>query len=66
MTLEVAIFLLIVTVAGIVLALKCLKNKPKLRIICIVVLALLALVLVCYIGLIAIFLYAIQTQPPVP
>lgn len=64
MTLETAIILLILAVAGIVLTAKFLQKKPKLRIICLVLLSLIALVLVGYIGLAAIFIDAIRNQPP--
>lgn len=66
MTLYAAIILLILAVAGIVLVFLFLRKKPKLRIICLVVLSLIALALVGYIALCAIFIYAIQTQPPTP
>ena len=66
MTMYAALILLIVAVAGIVLAFRFLRDKPKLRIICLVLLSLIALALVGYIGLCAIFAYAIYTQPPTP
>ena len=65
MTLETAVILLILAVAGIVLTFKFLRKKPKLRIICLVLLSLIALVLVGYIGLTALFLDAARNQPPV-
>lgn len=65
MTLGVAGFLLAVVVAGIVLVFRFLRNKPKLRIICLVLLFLIALVLVCYIGLAVILIDAIRHQPAV-
>ena len=64
MTLGLAVLLLVVAVAGIVLAFRYLRKKPKLRIICLVLLSLIALVLAGYIGLIAIFIDAIRNQPP--
>ena len=64
MTLETALILLILAVAGIVLTFKFLRKKPKLRIICLVLLSLIALVLVGYIGLTALFLDAARNQPP--
>lgn len=64
MTLETAVILLAVAVAGIVLVIKFLRNKPKLRIICIVLLSLIALILAAYIGLTAIFVDAVRNQPP--
>ena len=60
MTLESAIWLLVLAVAGIVLALRYLRKKPKLRIICIVLLSLIALVLSGYIGLTLFFVYAVS------
>lgn len=64
MTLGMAVLLLIVAVAGIVMVFRFLRNKPKLRIICLVLLSLIALALVGYIGLTAIFIDAVQNQPP--
>ena len=64
MTLGMAVLLLVVAVAGIVLAFRYLREKPKLRIICLVLLSLIALVLVGYIGLAALFLDAARNQPP--
>ena len=65
MTLGLAVLLLAVALAGIVLAFRYLREKPKLRIICFVLLSLIALVLVGYIGLTALFLDAARNQPPV-
>ena len=64
MTLETAVILLILAVAGIVLKLKFLRKKPKLRIICLILLSLIALILAGYIGLTAIFIDAVRNQPP--
>ena len=64
MTLGTAAVLLVLAVAGIVLAFRYLRKKPKLRIICLVLLTLIALVLVGYIGLTALFLDAARNQPP--
>ena len=64
MTLEMAVLLLVVAVAGIVLVYRHLREKPKLRIACIVLLSLIALALSCYIGLTLIFIDAVQNQPP--
>ena len=64
MTLGMAVFLLALAVAGIVLACRYLGKKPKLRIICLVLLSLLVLVLTGYIGLTAIFIDAVGNQPP--
>lgn len=49
MTLWTAILLLFVTVVAIVLTIHCLKNRVKLRNICLVLLSLAALLLVIYI-----------------
>lgn len=65
MTLGVAVLLLVAVVAGIVLVFRFMQNKPKLRIVCLVLLFLIALVLVCYIGLTVIFIDAIRHQPAV-
>ena len=65
MTLGMAVLLLVAAVAGIVLAVRYLRTKPKLRIICLVLLSLIVLVLAGYIGLAMILLDAIRNQPPV-
>ncbi|MGM9613479.1 MAG: hypothetical protein ACI3XZ_08225 [Butyricicoccus sp.] len=65
MTLGIAVLLLALAVAGIVLAFRYLREKPKLRIICLVLLSLIALVLAGYISLTALFLDAARNQPPV-
>lgn len=64
MTLEMAVLLLALSLAGIVLAFRYLRKKPKLRIICLVLLSLIVLVLVGYIGLTVIFIDAVRNQPP--
>ncbi len=64
MTLGMAVFLPALAVAGIVLVFRYLRKKPKLRIICLVLLSLIALILVGYIGLTAIFIDAVRNQPP--
>ena len=64
MTLGLAVLLLAVALAGIVLAFRYLRKKPKLRIICLVLLSLIALVLAGYIGLTLLFVYAVSHQPP--
>lgn len=66
MTLGTAAVLLALAVAGIVLAFRYLRKKPKLRIICLVLLSLIVLVLAGYIGLTAIFVDAVRNQPPAP
>ena len=65
MTLATAILLFILAAAGIVLVFRYLRKKPKLRILCLVLLSLIALALAGYIGLSLLFLDAIQHQPPV-
>lgn len=64
MSLGDAILLLIPVVAGIVPAFRYLHKKPKLRIICLVLLSLIALVLSGYIGLTVFFVHAVRNQPP--
>ena len=64
MTLQTASILLVLSVIGIVLVYRYLRNKPKLRIICLILLSLIALLMAVYIGLIYIFLDAIRHQPP--
>ena len=64
MTLGMAVLLLVVAVAGIVLAFRYLREKTKLRIICLVLLSLIVLVLVGYIALTLIFVDAARNQPP--
>ena len=66
MTLGTSVLLLALAVAGIVLVYKFLRKKPKLRIACIVLLSLIALVLAGYIGLTLIFVDAVRNQPPAP
>ena len=66
MTLGTSVLPLVLAVAGIVLVYKFLRKKPKLRIACIVLLSLIALVLAGYIGLTAIFVDAVRKQPPAP
>lgn len=64
MTLGTAVFLLALAVAGIVLAFRYLRNRPKLRIICLVLLSLTVLVLAGYIGLTLILVDAARNRPP--
>ena len=64
MTLGAAVLLLALALAGIVLAFRYLRKKQKLRVICLVLLSLTALVLVGYIGLTLIFVDAARNQPP--
>ena len=64
MTLGMAVLLLVVAVADIVLVFRYLREKPKLRIICLVLLSLIVLVLVGYIALTLILVDAARNQPP--
>ena len=64
MTLGTAVFLLALAVAGIVPAFRYLRKRPKLRIICLVLLSLTVLVLAGYIGLTLILVDAARNQPP--
>ena len=64
MTLEMAVLLLVVAAAGIVLVYRYLREKPKLRIICLVLLSLIVLVLAGYIALTLIFVDTVSHQPP--
>ena len=65
MMLGTAVLLLALAVAGIVLVFRYLREQRNLRILCLVLLSLVALVLVGYIGLTALFLDAARNQPPV-
>lgn len=58
MTLGMAILLLAVAVTGIVLVFRDMREKPQLRIICLLLLSLITLALVGYIALTLIFLNA--------
>ena len=64
MTLGTAVFLLALAVAGIVLAFRYLRKRPKLHIICLVLLSLTVLVLAGYIGLTLILVDAVRNRPP--
>ena len=64
MTLGLAVFLLALAVAGIVPAFRYLRKRPKLRIICLVLLSMIVLVLVGYIGLTLILVDAARNRPP--
>lgn len=65
MELWVAAVLLILSVLGIVLSSRFLKQRKRLRIICMVVCILAAFAFTVYIGLTLIFVYAVQSRPPV-
>ena len=64
MTMLIAMGLLALAVVGIVLVFRYLRKKPKLRIICLVLLSLIALLLAGYLGAGLILLDAIRHQPP--
>ena len=64
MTLGTAVFLLALAVADIVPAFRYLRKRPKLRIICLVLLSMIVLVLVGYIGLTLILVDAVRNRPP--
>ena len=64
MTLWLAAVLLLLAVAGIIAACKCLRGARTLRIVCLVICGAVALACAVYIGLTALFLDAIQHQPP--
>lgn len=64
MTMLTAMGLLALAVVGIVLVFRYLREKPKLRIVCLVLLSLIALLLAGYIGLCLFFIDAIRHQPP--
>ena len=63
MTPQTAVILLILAVAGIVLVFKFLRKKPKLRIVCLVLLSVIALLLVGYISITIFFVDAVYHQP---
>ena len=64
MTMLTAMGLQALAVVGIVLVFRYLREKPKLRIICLVLLSLIALLLAGYLGAGLILLDAIRHQPP--
>ncbi|KMW10077.1 hypothetical protein [Enterocloster citroniae] len=66
MTLRTAALLLAAMIIGMVLTGKYLRERWALRIICIVLLSLIAVVLACYVGLTVIFIDAARNQPPMP
>ena len=65
MTLGNAALLLAVAVIGTMLTCKYLRKRRALRIVCIVMLSLIALACAVYIGLTILFVDAIQHQPPI-
>ncbi len=64
MTFGTAVLLLILVFAGMIAAHIFLREKRRLRSICMVLLALAALVLVGYLVLTLLFVDAVQNQPP--
>lgn len=66
MTLDVAIWLFVAAVIGLVLVCKFLRGRRTLRIVCIVLLSLIALALASYIGLTVYFVDAVRHQPLAP
>ncbi|MDY3998616.1 MAG: hypothetical protein SOY73_05890 [Blautia sp.] len=66
MTLGTAVLVLVLALIGIELAHKYMREKRKERIICVVLLSLLALACVAYIGLTLILVDAVRNQPPTP
>ncbi len=66
MTLETVFILLVPVTAGIVLTYKYMHKKPRLRIICLVLLSVIELALIGYIAASAILIDAIRHQPPSP
>ena len=64
MTLGTAILVLALALAGIALARRFLREKRKTRIVCIVLLTLIALFCAVYIGLTLFFVDAVRNQPP--
>ena len=65
MTLGTAALLLAAAVIGLALTGKTLRERPALRMACIVLLSLIALALAGYIGLTALFIDAVRNQLPV-
>ena len=64
MTLDVAVYLLVLCVAGIVASAILLRKKKTLRIVCIVLLSFAALAFAVYLGLGLILLDSIRNQVP--
>lgn len=60
MSLALAILLLVVTIIGIILVLKYLKNNLKLKNICLVILSLIAILLTLYILITIYFVYEVS------
>ena len=66
MTPETVFILLVLVTAGIVLTYKYMRKKPRLRIVCLVLLSVIELALIGYIAAAAILIDAIRHQPPSP
>lgn len=64
MDLGTALLLLVLAAAGMAAACRFLREKPKLRIICLAALSLIMLALAGYIGLTLLFVDAVRNQPP--
>lgn len=66
MNLLTAILLFTAALAGVFAAMVFLRQKKVLRIVCMSLCILIAVILAAYIGLAVLFLEAIQNQPPAP
>ena len=66
MTLDVAVYLLVLCIAGIVATAIFLRKKKNLKVILIVLLSLIALAMVVYLGLAYLFLDFIKNHSTVP
>ena len=66
MTLDIAILLLMLAAIGIVLTLRFLLKRPKLRMVLLVLLCMIAVALAGYIVLTLYFVDAVRHQPPAP
>lgn len=66
MSLLTAILLFAASLAGVFAAMVFLRQKKVLRIVCMSLCILIAVILAAYIGLAVLFLEAIQNQPPAP
>lgn len=66
MNLLTAILLFAAALAGVFAAMVFLRQKKVLRVVCMTLCILIAVILAAYIGLAVLFLEAIQNQPPAP
>ena len=64
MTLETALILFVFAAVGLWLTYKYMRKKPKLRMVCLVLLSVIALALAGYIGITLFFIDAVRHQPP--